>query len=34
MTTSNWQPGIEGIFLDLPAETYHKAPGVSKALVG
>lgn len=28
-TAALWQPNTEGIYLDLPAETYHKAPGVS-----
>ena len=28
---SAFEPGAEGIFLDLPAETYHKAPGISQS---
>jgi hypothetical protein len=31
MTT--WQPNVTGVFLDLPAETYHKAPGVSNSML-
>jgi len=29
LPASAWQPGIEGIFRDLPADVYHKAPGVN-----
>jgi hypothetical protein len=32
MTT--FQPGISGIYHDLPAETYHAAPGVSNSMLG
>ncbi len=28
-----WQPNAEGIFYDLPAETYQQAPGVSHSMV-
>jgi hypothetical protein len=33
MKTDLWQPGVEGIYFDLPAETYHKAPGVSNSVL-
>jgi hypothetical protein len=29
----NWKPNTEGIFYDLPAETYHQAPGVSHTML-
>lgn len=28
-----WQPGLLGVF-DIPAEAYHKAPGVSNSMLG
>lgn len=28
----DWQPNVEGIF-DIPAETYHSAPGVSQSML-
>jgi PDDEXK-like domain of unknown function (DUF3799) len=31
---NTWQPNVIGVFFDLPAETYHKAPGVSNSMLG
>src|SRR5262245_18332895 len=28
-----WQPHTPGVFYDLPAETYHEAPGVSASML-
>ena len=30
--TTTFQPGAEGIFFDVPAETYHSAPGFSHSM--
>lgn len=30
---TQWQPGVQGVFECLPAETYHAAPGVSHSML-
>lgn len=32
-TSTDWQPGAEGVFFGLPSETYHQAPGVSNSML-